>query len=137
MKILSKALLLVSLACITTVANAQTELTHIKTDGYDAYSISAVNTTDSTFNLTVSALIEGNDINIDETYNHILFNQIDSIMYSKYGDQYDDKAKEELHKQLLKNMKKKDKEDARKNKKLNKELKKSLRKELKTLKTEH
>ena len=126
MNIFSKVFILVSLACITTVANAQTELTHIKTDAYDAYSVSSLNSNDSTFEMKVSLSLEG-DVSVAEI-NNILINQLDSIMYSKYGDEYDSKAKEELHKKMLKDIKKKDKEFARKNKKLNRKLKKLLRK---------
>ena len=132
MNIFSKAFLLVSLAFITSAVNAQIDITHIKTDGYDAYSVSSVNDTDSTFNLKISFSLEG-DVTDDEI-KKIFFNQIDSIMYSKYGDKYDSQAQKEFHEKMFKEMKKQDKESARKNKKLNRKLKKALKKEVKILK---
>ena len=107
-------------------ANAQVDMTHIKTNGYDAYAVSVVNATDSTFKLNLSVSADGN-INV----NDLIFNQIDSIMYSHYGDAYDDKAKEELHKKMIKDMKKQNKGTDRKTKKFQRKVKRAFRKKAK------
>ena len=128
----------ISLACFSIAVRAQIatsgtqiEFTHVKSQGLDTYSLTEVNPADSTFDIRVT--IEGDNVNIQEMYD-ALFCQLDSIMYSQYGDKYDNKAREEYHKKLLKdlkNLKKKHKKYVRENKKLSRSLKKSLKKELK------
>lgn len=128
----------ISLACLPIAAGAQIEFTgaqidfnHVKSERYDVYSLTEVNPADSTFDIRVT--IEGDNVNIQEMYD-ALFCELDSIMYSQYGDKYDNKAREEYHKKLLKdlkNLKKKHKKNVRENKKLSRSLKKSLKKELK------
>ena len=103
------------LASIATAANAQIDMTHMKTERYDAYSVSMVNPLDSTFDLSVS--FEGDKISSKEVYD-FFFSQLDSIMYSEYGDKYDSKAQEALHKKMFKDLKKKNREAVKKRKKI-------------------
>lgn len=128
----------ISLACFPIAAGAQItssgtqiEFTHEKSQGYDIYSLSEVNPADSSFDIRVT--IEGDKAHIQDMYD-ALFCQLDSIMYSQYGDKYDDKAREETHKKLLKDLEKKQKKNKKENKKLSRSLKKTLKKDLKELK---
>lgn len=117
------------LASIATAANAQIDMTHMKTERYDAYSVSMVNPLDSTFDLSVS--FEGDKISSKEVYD-FFFSQLDSIMYSEYGDKYDSKAQEALHKKMFKDLKKKNREAVKKRKKIMKEEHKKLKKAMKS-----
>ena len=87
----------ISLACFPLALGAQIatsgtriEFTHVKSQGQDIYSLTEVNPADSTFDIRVTT--EGDNVNIQEMYD-ALFCQLDSIMYSQYGDKYDDKAR--------------------------------------------
>lgn len=125
----------ISLACFSIAVRAQIatsgtqiEFTHVKSQGQDIYSLTEVNPADSSFDIRET--IEGDNVNIQEMYD-ALFCQLDSIMYSQYGDKYDDKAREETHKKILKDLEKKQKKNKKENKKLSRSLKKTLKKELK------
>ena len=123
-----RVLCLMVLASIATAANAQIDMTHMKTEGYDAYAVRMVNPLDSTFDLSVS--IEGDKISTKEAYD-FLFNQLDSVMNIQLGDRYDSKTKEELHKKMLKNLKKKNREAEKKRKKIMKGQYKKLKQAMK------
>ena len=129
MNIFSKAFPIVSLAFITSTVNAQIDMTHIKTDGYDAYSVASVKATDSTFTMKIALSVDGDNTSSDETF-RIFFNQLDSTMYSLYGNQYDSKHRKELHKKLAKDFKIQNNESDRKTKKMQRKLKRQLIKEV-------
>ena len=127
---LRRVLCIMALVCIAPAANAQIDMTHVKTEGYDVYSVSRVNPADSSF--TLNMVIEGDNLSRDEMFD-LIFSQMDSIMYSQLGDNYDNKAREETHKKLLKDIKKKRKKQEKERKKFTRETKKLFKKELKKL----
>ena len=129
---MNKPLILVLLACITTAANAQLDMTHIKTHEYDAYAVKSVNATDSTFSMKIALSLDGGNLSSAETFK-VFFSQVDSTMYRLYGDQYDSKQRKALHKKLAKDFTIQDREADRKTKKIQRKLKKELKKEVRKL----
>ena len=129
-EVLRRVLCILVLVCIAPAAFAQVDVTHVKAEGYDAYSVSSVNPADSSF--TLNMIIEGDNISKDEVFD-LIFSQMDSIMYIQMGDKYDDKAREETHKKIIKNSEKKLKQKEKERKKFARKTRKAFKKELRKI----